>query len=167
MPFVSARATCKMTCIDHKSVGGLHSNCYWSKLKSAWTRNCNISSFILIVRLLVATLSQPYTRQLLSPATRQHYCSCVLHMKYWMLHSTSCLKVDSPSISKRLVECTMRCFHAQHTRTIMLPCRRRQKLPHVRMVGFTCRDDWISKWRLHSVGPTSMGLSSLGQNIIH
>ena len=24
-----------------------------------------------------------------------------------------------------------------------------------------------SRWRLHSVGPTSMGLSSLGQNIIH
>ena len=55
-------------------------------------------------------LSRPYTRQLLLPATRQHYCSCVLHMKYRMLHSTSCLRIDSPSISKRLVECTMRYF---------------------------------------------------------
>ena len=27
-------------------------------------------------------LSRPYTRQLLSPVTRQHYCSCVLRMKY-------------------------------------------------------------------------------------
>ena len=33
--------------------------------------------------------------------------------------------------------------------------------------NLTCRDDWISRWRLHSVGPTSTGLSSLGQNIIH
>ena len=45
------------------------------------------------------------------------------------IHSTSCLRIDSPSISKRLVECTMRYFHAQHARTSMLPCRRRQKLP--------------------------------------
>ena len=41
------------------------------------------------------------------------------------------LEIDSPSISKRLVECTMRYFHAQHARTIMLPCRRRQNLPRV------------------------------------
>ena len=32
--------------------------------------------------------------------------------------------------------------------------------------NLTWRDDWISRWRLHSIGPTSMGLSSLGQNII-
>ena len=71
------------------------------------------------------------TRQLLSPATRQHYFSCVLRMKYRMLHSTSCLRIDSPSISKRLVECTMRYFHAQYTRKIMLACCRQQKLPRV------------------------------------
>ena len=77
-------------------------------------------------------LSQPYTRQLLLLATRQHYCSCMVHMKYQMLHSTSCLRIDSPSISKWLVECTMWYFHAQHARTIMLPCCRQQKLPRVR-----------------------------------
>ena len=79
------------------------------------------------------TLSRPYTRQLLSPATRQHYRSCVLRMKYRMLHSTSCLRIDSPSIFKQLVECiyTMRYFHAQHAQTIMLPYRLRQKLPRV------------------------------------
>ena len=33
--------------------------------------------------------------------------------------------------------------------------------------NLTCRDDGISRWWLHSVSPTSMGLSSLGQNIIH
>ena len=33
--------------------------------------------------------------------------------------------------------------------------------------NLTCRDDSKTRWRLHSVGPTSMGLSSLGQNIIH
>ena len=33
--------------------------------------------------------------------------------------------------------------------------------------NLTCRDDRISGWRLHSVGPTSTGLSLLGQNIIH
>ena len=76
-------------------------------------------------------LSWPYTRQLLSPATRQHYCSCMLCMNYWMLHSTSCLRIDSPSISKWLVECTMRYFHAQHVWAIMLPCRQWQKLPRV------------------------------------
>ena len=33
--------------------------------------------------------------------------------------------------------------------------------------NITCRDDSKTRWRLHSVNPTSMGLSSLGQNIIH
>ena len=32
---------------------------------------------------------------------------------------------------KRLVECTMQYFHLQHAQTIVLPCRQRQKLPHV------------------------------------
>ena len=31
----------------------------------------------------------------------------------------------------------------------------------------TCMDNVISRWRLHSVGPTSTELSLLGQNIIH
>ena len=56
---------------------------------------------------LFGMLEQSALLQLLSPAARQHYCSCVLHMNYRMLHSTSCLRIDSPSISKRLVECTM------------------------------------------------------------
>ena len=40
---------------------------------------------------------------------------------------------------------------------------------HCKVAGsnFTCRDDSKTRWQLHSVGPTSMGLSSLGQNIIH
>ena len=80
-------------------------------------------------------LSRPYTSQLLPPATRQHYCSCVLRMKYRMLHSTSCLRIDSPSISKRLVECTMWYYHVQHTWTIMLPCHGRQKFASC-MVSF-------------------------------
>ena len=33
--------------------------------------------------------------------------------------------------------------------------------------NLTCRDDWKTRWRLHSVGLTSMGVSSPGQNIIH
>ena len=42
-------------------------------------------------------------------------------------------------------------------------------LTHCKVAGsnLTCRDERISRWRLHSVGPTSTGLSSLGQNIIH
>ena len=53
--------------------------------------------------------------------------------KFRMLHSTSCLRIDSPSISKRLVECsTDAIFHAQHARTICCRAhRRRQKLPRV------------------------------------
>ena len=31
----------------------------------------------------------------------------------------------------------------------------------------TCRYDSKTRWRLHSVNPTSTGISSLGQNIIH
>ena len=40
---------------------------------------------------------------------------------------------------------------------------------HCKVAGsnLTCRDDRISRWRLHSIGPTSTGLSLLGQNIIH
>ena len=33
--------------------------------------------------------------------------------------------------------------------------------------NLTCRDDWKTRWRLHSVDLTSTGLSSLDQNIIH
>ena len=33
--------------------------------------------------------------------------------------------------------------------------------------NLTCRDDWKTRWPLHSVDLTSMGLSSPGQNIIH
>ena len=73
-------------------------------------------------------LIRPYS---LSPATLHYYCSCVLRIKYWMLYSTSCLRIDSPSIPKRLVECTMQYFHAQHAQTIMLPCHQWQKLPRV------------------------------------
>ena len=42
-------------------------------------------------------------------------------------------------------------------------------IPHCKVAGsnLTCKDDRISRWRLHSVGPTSTGLSLLGQNIIH
>ena len=37
-------------------------------------------------------------RQLLSLATRQHYCLCVLHTKYCMLHSTNHLEINVYSI---------------------------------------------------------------------
>ena len=33
--------------------------------------------------------------------------------------------------------------------------------------NLTCRDDWKTRWRLHSVDLTSTGLSSPGQSIIH
>ena len=33
--------------------------------------------------------------------------------------------------------------------------------------NLTCRDDWKTRWRLHSVGLTSTGVSLPGQNIIH
>ena len=33
--------------------------------------------------------------------------------------------------------------------------------------NLTCRDDWKTRWRLHSVGLTSTGLFSPSQNIIH
>ena len=33
--------------------------------------------------------------------------------------------------------------------------------------NLTCRDDSKTRWRLHSVDPTSTGLFSLSQNIIH
>ena len=33
--------------------------------------------------------------------------------------------------------------------------------------NLTCRDDSKTRWWLHSVNPTSTGLSSLSQNIIH
>ena len=74
-------------------------------------------------------LKPTYTRQLLSLATRQHYHSCMLHMKYRMVHSTSRLEKDRRSIPKQLVECSIRYFYAQHPQIIMLPCRQRQKLP--------------------------------------
>ena len=40
---------------------------------------------------------------------------------------------------------------------------------HCKVAGsnLTCRDDLKTRWWLHSVDPTSTGLSSLGQNIIH
>ena len=33
--------------------------------------------------------------------------------------------------------------------------------------NLTCRNDWKTRWRLHSVDLTSTGISSLGQNIMH
>ena len=33
--------------------------------------------------------------------------------------------------------------------------------------NLTCRDDWKTRWRLHSVDLTSTGISSPGQNVIH
>ena len=50
-------------------------------------------------------LSQPYTRQLLLLATRQHYCLCVLHMKYRILHSTSCLRIEGLSPATKVASC--------------------------------------------------------------
>ena len=40
---------------------------------------------------------------------------------------------------------------------------------HCKVAGsnLTCRDDWKTRWPLHSVDLTSMGLSLPGQNIIH
>ena len=55
-------------------------------------------------------LSRPYMRQLLSLVTRQHDRLWVLRMKYRMPHCTSCLRIDRPSISKRLAECSMQYF---------------------------------------------------------
>ena len=33
--------------------------------------------------------------------------------------------------------------------------------------NLTCSDNWITRWQLHLMDPSSTGLSSLGQNIIH
>ena len=76
-------------------------------------------------------ISQPYMRQLLSLATRQHYRSCLLCIKYRMVHSTSRLEIDEWSILKQLVECSIQYFHVQHPRMIMLLCYQRQKLLRV------------------------------------
>ena len=40
---------------------------------------------------------------------------------------------------------------------------------HCKVAGsnLTCRDDWKTRWRLHSVDLTSTGLSLPDQNIIH
>ena len=85
-----------------------------ARLVSLWARLC----IEIKVQAQVDALLNPTIHEAtLSPVARQHYCSCVLRMKIRMLHSTSCLRIDSPSISKRLVECTMRYFHAQHART--------------------------------------------------
>ena len=49
------------------------------------------------------------------------------------------------------------------------PERERDFARYCKVAGsnLACRDDGISRWRLHSVDPTSTGLSLLGQNITH
>ena len=89
------------------------------------------SARFLYRNLFYRDLSWPYTRQLLSPVTWQHHCSCMLRME--ISHGTFYKSLGNRrlSILKQLVECSIRYFHAQHARTMMLPCRRQQKLPHV------------------------------------
>ena len=85
------------------------------------------------------------------------------HRCYWLSKLLRCLQTIS-------CQCLTLVF--LHVATPTCNCHSPQKgTGFVRLLvatlHCTCRDDSKTRWQLHSVGPTSTGLSLLGQNIIH
>ena len=88
----------------------------------------------VLVYLYVLVLCQPYTRQLLSLATGNTIvCEWKMCSTFYKL-----LGNRPPVYLKATCRMYHVIFHAQHTQTMMLPCRQRQKLPHVWLALVLC-----------------------------
>ena len=69
--------------------------CYVTLGPSSLCKSCHSRTICSII------LSRPYMRELSSLATRQHDGLCVLHTKFYMLHSKSRLEIDHLFICKQ------------------------------------------------------------------